>query len=145
MFHLINPEKIHAVKSTGLKNLIGEKVWVIGYYINAKKTVTSNGQLMFFGTFLDQEGDWLDTVHFPDVAHSYPFRGPGVYAIFGTVTSEYNFIAVEAAFMKKLDTIEDPRYSEIKASKRIETNNSRRGSWSRSNKDQKRDKNPLLL
>lgn len=145
MFHLINPEKIHAVKSTGLKNLIGEKVWVIGYYINAKKTVTSNGQLMFFGTFLDQEGDWLDTVHFPDVAHSYPFRGPGVYAIFGTVTSEYNFIAVEAAFMKKLDTIEDPRYSEIKASKRIETNNSRRGSWSRSNKDQKRDKNLLLL
>ena len=50
----------------------------MGYYIHAKHTKTSGGESMFFGTFLDEEGDWLDTVHFPDVAKKYRFRGGGV-------------------------------------------------------------------
>ncbi|MDX2362246.1 MAG: PHP domain-containing protein [Crocinitomicaceae bacterium] len=100
-----------------LPALMGKDVWIKGYLIHTKKTVTSNGQLMYFGTFLDEEGQWLDTVHFPDVAARYRFRGKGVYHVYGTVMKEYDAITVEAKFMEKLDMIEDPRYAEIKNQK----------------------------
>jgi DNA polymerase-3 subunit alpha len=93
-------------------------VWVKGYLIHVKKTITSDGKLMFFGAFLDETGDWLDTIHFPKVAQKYPFRGRGVYRIFGTVTTEYNFILIEAEYMEKLAIIEDPRYTEIRSPKK---------------------------
>lgn len=141
-FDLILPEEVPAVPAKNLKDHIGKNVWIKGYLIHYKKAVTSDSKLMFFGTFLDEEGEWLDTVHFPVVAAQYPFRGNGVYAVYGTVTTEYDFLAVEAAFMKKLDMIEDPRYSDKKqlTEGELVTDNSRRGSWSRSNKDRKKEK-----
>ena len=42
-------------------------------------------KLMYFGTFLDRDGDFIDTVHFPPVAAKYPFRGKGIYKITGKV------------------------------------------------------------
>lgn len=146
MFQLVIPESVAEVTAAQLSNHVGENVWVVGYYIHAKKAVTSDSKLMYFGTFLDQNGDWLDTVHFPVVAAQYPFRGPGVYKVYGTVTNEYDFLAVEALFMKKLDLIEDPRYTEksIEKTEGLVTDNSRRGSWSRANSDQKISKDRKL-
>jgi DNA polymerase-3 subunit alpha len=139
-FRLVHHEDAPVVFAHDLKHYVGQNVWVKGYLIHYKKAVTSDSKLMFFGTFLDELGQWLDTVHFPIIAAQYPFRGMGIYTIYGTVTTEYDFLAVEAAFMKKLDMIEDPRYSENKAlpDEGLVTDNSRRGSWSRSNKDRKK-------
>ena len=36
---------------------------------------------MFFGTFVDKDLDWIDTVHFPDVAKRYPINNSGFYKI----------------------------------------------------------------
>jgi hypothetical protein len=65
------------------------------------------------------EGNWLDTVHFPEIAKRYPFRGKGIYKIYGRVIIEYNCVTIEAEFMEKCGIIEDPRYSDIRAGEGI--------------------------
>ena len=67
---------------------------------------------MFFGTFIDRDGDFIDTVHFPPVATKFPFRGKGIYSINGKVIEEFNCINIEVISMKKLAVVEDPRYSD---------------------------------
>jgi DNA polymerase-3 subunit alpha len=72
---------------------------------------------MHFGTFLDREVYFFDTVHFPPVSVKYPFRGRGVYLIRGTVTEEFDVYSIEVSFIEKLPLIEDPRYSDEDSSK----------------------------
>jgi len=67
---------------------------------------------MYFGTFLDREGDFIDTVHFPPVATKFPFRGNGIYSITGKVLEEFDCITIEVSTMYKLAVVEDPRYSD---------------------------------
>jgi DNA polymerase-3 subunit alpha len=89
-----------------------EEVITLGYLVTVKKTKTKKGKLMFFGTFLDREGRFVDTVHFPPVAAKYPFRGRGIYALKGKITEEFGFHSMEVTAMRKLAVIEDPRYAE---------------------------------
>ena len=113
------------------KDLIHHKnkiVWVKGYLIQRKHTQTKSGKPMFFGTFLDEKGHWLDTVHFPPVASKYLFRGKGVYRIKGRVLEDYDCINIEVSYMEKMDVVEDPRYSEVRdveKEKTVVTRNSR--------------------
>ena len=100
-----------------LPNFMGKDVWVKGYLVHTKKTTTSDGKQMFFGTFLDEEGIWLDTVHFPNIAQRFRFQGKGVYKVYGTVISEYDAVTIEVKYMKKMDIIEDPRYAEVRNQK----------------------------
>jgi len=58
--------------------------------------------LMYFGTWLDLEGQWLDTVHFPNVNRANPFTGPGCYLIRGKVVEEYGFYSIETHSLKRL-------------------------------------------
>ena len=67
---------------------------------------------MYFGTFLDIEGDFIDTVHFPPVAARYPFRGRGVYTLTGNVMEEFGYYTLEVEKMVKETYIDDPRYSD---------------------------------
>ena len=67
---------------------------------------------MHFGTFLDRDGHFIDTVHFPPIAAKFPFRGRGVYKITGRVLEEFDCINIEVISMLRLATIEDPRYSD---------------------------------
>lgn len=116
-----------------------QNVWVKGYLIHAKKTTTSKGERMFFGTFLDEEGEWLDTVHFPQIAAQFPFRGRGVYKVYGTVLIEYDCTNIEVISMEKMSVMEDPRYAEPdsyqvkEAQPDVVTKNRRTSAWSRSN------------
>ena len=112
----------------------GKEVWIMGHYIHAKRTTTSGGEQMFFGTFLDEEGDWLDTVHFPEVAQRYRFRGGGVYRVKGKVTIEYDALIIEASYMEKMSIIEDPRYAEVRTDKNETTWNKRRDYGNRTNR-----------
>ncbi len=73
--------------------------------MTTKNTRTSSGQRMHFGTFLDVDGYWLDTVHFPQSASAYPFNGPGCYHIVGKVAEEFDFIYVEVSQQHRLQTI----------------------------------------
>jgi DNA polymerase-3 subunit alpha len=68
---------------------------------------------MYFGTFLDRAGQFLDTVHFPPVAKRYPFRGQGIYTLKGKVAEEFGFYSIEVEEMERLPYIDDPRYTDI--------------------------------
>lgn len=88
-----------------LKDRIGEEVSIVGYLVHIKTTSTSRGEKMHFGTWLDLDGKWLDTVHFPPSAKQFPFMGRGCYNITGKVAEEFEFISVEVEKMEKLREI----------------------------------------
>jgi DNA polymerase III alpha subunit len=114
-FSISTADETEAILAKDLLQHKNEIVWVKGYLIHSKNTTTSKQQNMFFGTFLDSEGEWLDTVHFPDIAQKYPFRGKGVYKIKGKVVSDYDCVTIEAEYMEKLGVIQDPRYVSVRA------------------------------
>ena len=102
----------NTVRSEALSDCIGKTVDVIGYLVTVKETQTARRERMAFGCFVDVEGQWIDTVHFPPSLKQYGFRGRGIYRIRGPVREEFNCLHVEALFMEKLAYISDPRYSE---------------------------------
>lgn len=116
-FPLCNPFLLLTTESTGnlrakhLEKLEGKLIIIEGYLIATKNTTTANGKLMHFGTFLDRDGDFIDTVHFPPIAAKYPFRGKGIYAITGKVMIEFDCVSIEVSNFERLAIIEDPRYS----------------------------------
>ncbi|HYG52107.1 MAG TPA: hypothetical protein VD905_14445, partial [Flavobacteriales bacterium] len=57
---------------------------------------------MFFGTFLDLDGQWIDTVHFPPSAKTYPFTGNGCYLLTGKVTFEFDFYSLEISEQRRM-------------------------------------------
>lgn len=116
-FALCNPFLLLTTATTGnlrarhLEQLEGKLIIIEGYLITTKHTKTKKGKLMHFGTFLDRDGDFLDTVHFPPIAAKYPFRGKGIYKITGKVMVEFNCVTIEVSNFERLAIIEDPRYS----------------------------------
>ncbi|MFT4522778.1 MAG: DNA polymerase III alpha subunit [Bacteroidia bacterium] len=96
-----------------LKGMVGKRVSILGYLVTAKNTATSRGDRMYFGTFIDLDGDFIDTVHFPPVAARYPFRGLGVYKLVGKVVDEFGFCSIEVDVMVKEAYTPDPRYAEV--------------------------------
>ena len=111
-FHLLENPLKNPVKAKDLINYVGKKVSIEGYLITTKNTSTKNNRTMHFGTFLDRDGHFIDTVHFPPIASKYPFRGKGVYKITGKVLEEFDCINIEVLSMYRLATIQDPRYSD---------------------------------
>jgi hypothetical protein len=65
---------------------------------------------MHFGTFFDCKGQFFDTVHFPQVAKKFPFRGYGIYLITGKVVEEFGFASLEVERMEKLPIKKDSRF-----------------------------------
>ncbi len=93
-----------------LKNHLEKVITIYGYLVTLKNTRTSKGDRMFFGTFLDRAGQWLDTVHFPPIAKKYPFHGRGIYKLTGKVVTEFDFITLEVIAMQRMAYVPDPRF-----------------------------------
>ena len=51
-------------------------VKMLAYLISRKHVPTRMGT-MYFGTWIDQEGDYFDTAHFTNSLKKYPFQGGG--------------------------------------------------------------------
>lgn len=101
-FKLLKDELSSDLKACHLPRLINRYIRIVGYLIHRKPTRASNGKLMYFGTWIDLDGHWLDTVHFPPAAIAYPFRGPGCYLIEGKVVDEYGFLSIEVSKMERM-------------------------------------------
>jgi DNA polymerase-3 subunit alpha len=77
-----------------------------------KRSYTSKGEQMYFGTFIDSNGDILDTVHFPEIARRFPFYGKGIYRITGIISEEFGYFTIEVGQMEKQHFMEDVRFNE---------------------------------
>ncbi len=93
-----------------LPKCLGRMVTLVGYYVTRKDVRTVKKELMHFGTWLDREGRFFDTVHFPNYLKTSPFRGKGIYRIEGRAVEEFGFPSVEVVKMEKLAWREDGRY-----------------------------------
>lgn len=86
------------------------QVKMLAYLISRKHVPTKKGT-MYFGTWIDVNGDYFDTAHFPDSLNEYPFQGGGCYLLLGTVEVDYHFPTVTIHKMAKMPMIPDPRYA----------------------------------
>lgn len=109
-FDLLQTAPGDDVPANALPQLIGKNVTVVGYLVTIKPSRTAKGDRMYFGTFIDREGYFLDTVHFPPAAQHYQWRGKGIYVIKGKVMEEFGAISIEATYLEKLRYMDDPRY-----------------------------------
>ncbi|AWW29442.1 DNA polymerase III subunit alpha [Echinicola strongylocentroti] len=99
-FELADDDRTGVVYVHELPKLVGRQVCLLGHLVTTKPVRTVRGDYMAFGTFLDEKGDWLDTVHFPLVLKKYPFHTGGFYRIYGKVTEEFGVYAVEVRDMR---------------------------------------------
>lgn len=110
-FHLLQTPTLNTMRAKNLIHFQNKVITIEGYLVTTKNTVTSNGKRMYFGTFLDYDGGFIDTVHFPPIAAKYPFRGKGIYTITGKIMVEFDCVNIEVSSMERAAIIEDPRYA----------------------------------
>lgn len=84
-------------------------VRTVAVLVTAKTVRTKNGKLMKFGTFIDQNGDFINTVHFPQSLKKYPLRGKGVYLLEGNVQVDFGEPAIEVKRCGLMPLKPDPR------------------------------------
>lgn len=101
-FSLLEEEPSSKLVVADLRERIGQQISIVGYLVHRKMTQTHEKASMSFGTLLDLDGQWLDTVQFPQVDSKYSFRGPGCYLITGKVAEEFGFLTIETKWLKRL-------------------------------------------
>lgn len=114
-FDLLQTQYRGAVFAHQLTNHHKKEVKMLAYLIARKQVPTKRGT-MYFGTWIDANGDYFDTAHFPDVLQEYPFQGGGCYLLLGRVEVDYHFPTLTILKMAKMPFIPDPRYVHDKAS-----------------------------
>ncbi len=109
-FDLLQTKFRGDIMAAQMKENLGKKVRMVGYYVCRKWVTTVKGGLMNFGTLTDVEGRFFDTVHFPPSLAKYPFKGKGCYIILGKVVEDFGFPSLEVEKMEKLPWVKDGRY-----------------------------------
>ena len=88
---------------------VGQKYRMLGRLVTIKYVRTVRKEIMHFATFIDVQGEFFDTVHFPPSLKAYPFRGDGVYLILGKVVEEFGFPSLEVEKMAKMPFQANPK------------------------------------
>ncbi len=99
----------HSCRVSQMAENKGRQVCMYGYLVTTKPVRTVKGEQMHFGCFVDCEGSFFDTVHFPDASRQYPFRGRAAYRLCGKIVEEAGFMSLEVSSMVKLPRKPDPR------------------------------------
>lgn len=118
-FNLLQTRYRGTVMAKDLTKFHKRQVRMLAYLISRKHVPTKKGA-MFFGTWIDAEGEYFDTAHFPNCLEEYPFQGGGCYLLLGTVEVDFHFPTITIHKMAKMPFIPDPRYSTDR-SKSLET------------------------
>ena len=108
-FELLEKLPDNTMTARDLKNYIGEDIEIYGNLVNSRKTGTSNGKYMYFGTFYDIEGGIFDIVIFPKAAEKYPLRSRGIYQCVGTVMEDLGYLSINIKSILRQNTQTDPR------------------------------------
>ncbi|MDX1701595.1 MAG: hypothetical protein R3250_13300, partial [Melioribacteraceae bacterium] len=108
-FELLEKLPDNTMTARDLKNYIGNDIEIYGNLVNSRKTGTSNGKYMYFGTFYDIEGGIFDIVIFPKAAEKYPLRSRGIYQCIGTVMEDLGYLSINIKSILRQNTQTDPR------------------------------------
>ena len=100
------------IRGKHFANMLKKFVIMEGYLVTVKPTRTVGGKEMNFGTWLDAEGNYFDSIHFPPTVQAYPFHGRGIYRLWGQITEDFGVYNIEVSRMKKIPYQTDPRYAE---------------------------------
>lgn len=111
-FDILEQEAPEHVLARNLAQYVNQKICTYGYLITVKKILSSKNQVVHFGTLFDREGEQLDTVHFQEAVLKYPFRGKGIYAIYGKVSEEFGHYTIEVEKIAKMPYRADVRYTD---------------------------------
>ena len=117
VFELIDTELKNYIPAGEIQQYLGKTIKVIGYLITSKPVHTIKNETMYFQTFIDVSGDWLDSICFPQTAQLYPVTGRGFYSMTGKVVEDFGVYAVEVQYSKKIG-IKDRREKANTISKR---------------------------
>jgi len=101
-FALVDDDPQKYVPAKELSSMTGKQVKCLAYFIAHKHVITKNNDAMYFGTFVDSNLDWIDTVHFPDVAKKYPITNSGFYKVTGKVVEDFGVPSIEVSSMIKV-------------------------------------------
>jgi len=110
-FDLLQTKYRSKVMANDLLQFHKKEVKMLAYLISRKHVPTKRGT-MFFGTWIDADGNFFDTAHFPDNLQKYPFQGGGCYLLLGLVEVDFHFPTITILKMAKMPFIPDPRYAE---------------------------------
>jgi len=88
---------------------VGKTIRMLGLLVTIKYVRTIKREWMHFGTFIDVNGRFFDTVHFPKAVTEFPFRGDGVYLVKGKIAEEFGFPSMNVEKMAKMPLKGDPR------------------------------------
>lgn len=102
-FALVNADPSQFVYSKDLVQHAGKLVKVLIYFIAKKQVPTKLGEDMFFGTFIDANLDWIDTVHFPPSAKQYPLDKSGFFIATGKVILDFGVVSLEVTRMETVE------------------------------------------
>ncbi len=102
-FLLVKDQTVQGIRARDMKHHLGKAVQLVGYLVTVKHTYTVAGEVMNFGTFIDRDGDWIDTVHFPTTVKKYPLKGRAIYLLEGKVTVEFDFYTVEVTKCERME------------------------------------------
>lgn len=109
MFDLARTEFRGDTSALELKHFEGQTVRMVGDFVCDKYVRTKNGKVMKFGTFLDVNGHFFDTVHFPPSLEKWPLNGNGIYLVMGKVVLDFGYPAIEVHKIARLPLRPDPR------------------------------------
>jgi hypothetical protein len=109
MFDLLQTDFRGEIMARDLTNNVGRRAIMVGNLVTIKYVRTVKHEIMHFAAFLDAEGEFFDTVHFPPTLQRWPFKGDGVYQVTGKVVVEFGFPSLEVESMVKLPLVADPR------------------------------------
>ncbi len=101
-FALVDDDPNLYIPARQLSQQVGKKIKMLLYFIAYKVVPTVKQEQMSFGTFLDADLDWVDTVHFPDSFRKYPITKNGFYRATGKVVSDFGVCSLEVQVMEKV-------------------------------------------
>jgi len=108
MFDFLKTNYRGDVMAADLNKHVGITIKMVGNYVCEKTVRMVKNTKMWFGTFIDANGDFFDTTHFPNTTSGYPFKGKGCYLILGKVVEDFNFPSIEVLKFAKLDIHMNP-------------------------------------
>jgi len=100
-FVLADDDPARYAAARDLAGHLGQTVTVMGYHITHKPVRTVKGDTMSFGTFLDINKEWIDTVHFPQIHAAHPPQA-GFFRITGKVIEEFGVYSIDVTRIEKV-------------------------------------------